>query len=1498
MTVKRTLFSRSTAFFTAFALAFMTLLIFPAGRAVADDVVYNEDGVGFSAEFSSVKLNGVELEDGMTVQDGDKLEAVLRWQLNNEGFEGDGFEYDLNLDHVKLLSTSGDIKKGNEIVGSYVIEDGKIIITGLTPGFLSESDRIIDIAFDFQVVLAPDGSDDGEDVHIQIVDKEYNVKGEYPPTKLEVSKSLHADASNNWNTYPRVDENGDIWQEYEITVTAVGEVTDIKLEDVWGDSFEEAELIGAQVIRSDGSTEDLDVTLDDNGNGFDVDFPDITLSDGDKIKLVYKARLNEDAVEDAIEDGVESGSSYITMQADADTNTAYVTGKDFRGDDVTADDSQAIGQIVVPELRKEGIYNEDNTVTWTIKLTPNMYEKWIDQNGFDIIAEQLGFGFTGTAGNFDCYDFEKIGDSYVYEFTVQADDMFGEGGEFENFEFEFVNDVTIEIDGISYTARGTALKDGIGILDKSFLEEITDGELRMSWQVDIVVMPDDGYTKAVIKDTTGPNHEIVADTVMINGESIDSIEGITITKESPLEIDITDYINTSGLKDGGRITMTYETRPVKESGEYDENGFDKSVDYSYENTTEVTLEGVKIKMTGKGSDKNSHKVRNYVEKTGISNTSFDTNGDRLEWRIWFVMDPETMKAGTEITLKDTLPEHTEIYAEGDYAVGYYYSDNKDSFNENDRLQSESPAAASGTYDFKYTLTAEDMERAAQNVEAGGTSYICVRYYTRVKDKEWFAEQFNDMWMPVEFENSVSAYYDGEFGGESSATADIYTVSTRLLEKKHTYSADGNPMVTDDGKVNVQYTVTINSNAFDLSSGDTIEVVDRMGSHLELLMDTIEVIDTSVGWPIIYLEKDKDWFMAYDPATGTTTFTFPDETPITLTYWASVKGNVGDEFSEKPAGSLDNTVSIKGYGNADKNDPLPTSGKVLGTSGSASSSTRKLTVVKFYNEGNRMKLLPGAEFRLVQVNYTADGFVETENVKTGVSGADGKVHFTGLLKDNFYKLTETAAPEGYVRDTAEHYFIFSGFDTGKVTIPDGVNVDIRTADTDWYILNKPVEKTADKYTLTIEKHWLDEKTSAQVLPTNITGIEVKLFYGDDEAPVETLELKAANSWKAVTKEFSEDEYPDKELFRAEETVKRDVTLGYSFLDTSYTNGTIIINNAYTTTETTPEPEEPKVETQDIKLVKTYEDTDLASMPKAERDALLYATNFKLTNRLTNQSIGAYPVWDDEKGAVVTFTNPSDPRAEAFLTPGSTYTLEETGSPKGYEKSNIVYICKISDKGAVTYSADGINFTEKFPQMENLMKKTTVKISKKAVTESGSVSSEELVGAKLTLTDSDGNVVDEWVSGSTPHEVTLKPGTYTLHEEAAPDGFDVVTEITFTVTEDGKIIMSGANTSGESELGPDGKTIIVKDKKIGEAPETPSVPETPAVPGLPLEPTDNSVPKDWTPVPSIFPAEDVGAGEGMTAEAESDSSNTVIIAFALIAAAAAAGKAMKRSRRNTK
>lgn len=138
-----------------------------------------------------------------------------------------------------------------------------------------------------------------------------------------------------------------------------------------------------------------------------------------------------------------------------------------------------------------------------------------------------------------------------------------------------------------------------------------------------------------------------------------------------------------------------------------------------------------------------------------------------------------------------------------------------------------------------------------------------------------------------------------------------------------------------------------------------------------------------------------------------------------------------------------------------------------------------------------------------------------------------------------------------------------------------------------------------------------------------------------------------------------------------------------------------------------------------------------------------------------------------GTVIdTWTSTTAPH-KVILPEDGTYTLTEVTAPDGYEVAEDIDFDVVD--GAVVNGPIVM-------KDERTKEPAKVKISK-----IDAATVKELPGAKLTLTFEDGTTVDEWVSGTTPHEVILnKDGEYTLTEVTAPNGYEVAENITFKVT----------------------------------------------------------------------------------------------------------------------
>ena len=98
-------------------------------------------------------------------------------------------------------------------------------------------------------------------------------------------------------------------------------------------------------------------------------------------------------------------------------------------------------------------------------------------------------------------------------------------------------------------------------------------------------------------------------------------------------------------------------------------------------------------------------------------------------------------------------------------------------------------------------------------------------------------------------------------------------------------------------------------------------------------------------------------------------------------------------------------------------------------------------------------------------------------------------------------------------------------------------------------------------------------------------------------------------------------------------------------------------------------------------------------------------------------------------------------------------------------------------------------------------SSIYVSKQSIT-----SSKELPGAKLIITDAQGNEVANWTSTDKSQEIQgLSDGDYTLTELTAPQGYTLAESINFTI-QDGKLKNDEDNT------------LVMKDATNVEVPDT--------------------------------------------------------------------------------
>lgn len=148
-------------------------------------------------------------------------------------------------------------------------------------------------------------------------------------------------------------------------------------------------------------------------------------------------------------------------------------------------------------------------------------------------------------------------------------------------------------------------------------------------------------------------------------------------------------------------------------------------------------------------------------------------------------------------------------------------------------------------------------------------------------------------------------------------------------------------------------------------------------------------------------------------------------------------------------------------------------------------------------------------------------------------------------------------------------------------------------------------------------------------------------------------------------------------------------------------------------------------------------------------------------------GAHLQLTDEEGNVVEeWISTKEPHVIKELVVGKSYTLTETKPADGYVTAE-----------SITFTVENTAEVQKHIMEDDV---TKVLISKT------DISGNELPGAKLTILDAEGNVVECWTSTEEAHYIEKLPiGEYTLREESAPNGYLVAEDVKFTVEDTGEI-----------------------------------------------------------------------------------------------------------------
>ena len=445
----------------------------------------------------------------------------------------------------------------------------------------------------------------------------------------------------------------------------------------------------------------------------------------------------------------------------------------------------------------------------------------------------------------------------------------------------------------------------------------------------------------------------------------------------------------------------------------------------------------------------------------------------------------------------------------------------------------------------------------------------------------------------------------------------------------------------------------------------------------------------------------------------------------------------------------------------------------------------------------------------------NGTEELEGASLKITDADGKTVAewvseqtpkTIQLDAGTYTLTEETAPDGYTVAESIEFVVDAA---GKVTVNgEDVNGTVLMEDDTTKVTISKKDITGDNEipgaTLQIKdengdvvEEWTSTDNPHEINGKLIAGKEYTLHeenapngyaYSEDvkftvdktnkvtEVTMKDDVTKVSISKKTLT---GSDELAGAELKLYEvteneqgETVETEVDAWTSGTEAHVINGKLIAGGKYKLVEVTAPNGYQVAEAVTFTVNKDGSLTEVVLRDAAEGEIAISKQAINGTDELEGASL---KITDATGKTVAEWVSEKTPKL-VHLDAG-TYTLTEETAPNGYTVAESITFT-VDEAGKVTVNGNDAGGVI-------TMKDDTTKV---AISKQDLTGSQEIPGATLQILDQNGDVVEEWVSGTDVHyiEAKLTAGeTYTLHEVGAPNGYAYAEDVAFTVGTDGKL-----------------------------------------------------------------------------------------------------------------
>ena len=1256
---------------------------------------------------------------------------------------------------------------------------------------------------------------------------------------------------------------------YTVTVTSEGNNTNVVVKDtITGTALTYNN--DAAFTSNKGS---VAPTGGKDGNGFSYTIP--SMVHGEIITINYSAKIDSSKISD--NGTIEQTGNKISVHSDEQPSPSEST-KNFEH------------QIdYKPSLKKDNGYpgtvvkgyrTVPYTVTYNEDCRTSVAGHTITDKFADGSKERMSYAGDVKIKVYDA-DGRQVGDvrtlspaenAKEWSYTIPDEDK----GKKYKYVFEY--NVNVDVKGLVDTTTVTnTVSDGskpvnhdvsvepgagekAGVTKKAI--KVTSKEIK--WEITLTV-PASGLKKAEVIDTL-PNATAWVDHLSENKTYYDTYESFETINDQKA----TDKEPEVKTEDGGKKVHITFGNGLKGTGA------ERKVKIIL--TTKTNEDWVKLVSDAKYKDKYKYitaHINNLIFKA--NDVEFKASGDAYPSLIklnkyWIDKDANPVKehdgfrvykfaivvtgiTDKEFDIEDNFPkQYFKYYTDSDSSTKVY-GGNQDWQGED--CGSYTVTETANGLKFHVTLTEEPIR------------HYKIEYQLIVKD--------NDALNKLQEESGKNTdkkytWKNTAESGDADSTVDV----------TYTYDALSKELLNAD-KINgtnktASYRITVNPGKKTINGGDPYTLTDTF-THLSVDESSISITTDPAGKSVNYKFKG-----------NVGTFDIPDATKVTITYDARVIGAGSVEIS--------NVAEISGQKKESK-----TTVNVSSTSGGTSSIT-SLKLLK-YEKDHQEKKLKGAKFALYYVdeNDKSEKCL-TEDIVTdadGIATIQGTGSSTGwnLHPDTLYYVKEIAAPAGYKVSNEKYYF----------TIQDEPDHDQNiyyNGDT-LAIADELESTTPEKTSIRGVKTWDDGNNQDGLRPENI---KVNLLADGKAVDQKTVTPDANGEWKYTFENLPVNKDGKKiEYTVTEEKVEKYETHidGYN-IKNSHTPEKTSISGVKTWDDGNNQdglrPENIKVnlladgKAVDQKTVTpdangewkyTFENLPVnkdgkkieytVTEEKVEKyEAHIDGYNIKNMHTPATTSVLVRKTWDDSNNA--SGKRPSEIKVKLYadhvFEKEQTLTADASGD-WSYEFTDLPMYKegKVGQKINYTVTEEEIpGYVLTSSESSTKDGKTVVQLTNKSidfkVNKFERTGTRELDGAKIQIKDSTGAVVAEWISKSgETHDFgsKLKAGeTYTIHEETAPSGYYMISDMNFTVGEKGDITLTGSSDDVKLEDG----VIKICDERIkssgggGDGDHPHPLPETTPAETTPAETT---VP-ETTPVETTTPDGGNGGNHGPSEEVETD------------------------------